>query len=226
MKTKLLLLRTALGLAGALASASPFAVNYDFAGEPGDQTSTAGTSTSLLVSGPIVDRGPGIGATSAGNSISSNGWDALDPSEDYFSFRFEVDSGYFANITNLKIGTRSSNTGPGDLGLVYSGDNFTSTLYTFTQSGINFLNSDIQLNLANLTDEVEFRIIALSDTRADGATGITSGGTFRIVNYFAGGDTGGITFSGTLEAIPEPSVALMALLGIGILAKVMRRKTQ
>ncbi|MCC5844739.1 MAG: PEP-CTERM sorting domain-containing protein [Verrucomicrobia bacterium] len=222
MKTKALLLTAALGLTSAIALASPFTVNFDFAGEPGDQLSTAGDSNSLLVTDAIIDRGPGISAGAAGNSISSSAWNELDPSEDYFSFRFDVDPGYFASINNLKIGTRSSNTGPGDLGLVYSGDNFSSTLFTFSQSGTAFLNSDITLNLTNLTGEVEFRIIALSDTRADGSTGITSGGTFRVTNFFDGGDTGGTTFSGTLEVIPEPGT--LALIGMSALILYFRRR--
>jgi hypothetical protein len=188
----------AVGLASSAYGQFALSVNFNFGGEPGDQESTAGTSNSAGVTGAVVERGPGIGATTVGNSISSNGWDGPNPATDFFSFKFTVQPGFSANITNLKIGTRASNAGPGDLALRYSGDGFLSDLFVFTQSGTAFLNSNITLNLIDLTGEVEFRIIARSDTRADGSTGITGDGTFRVVNFFQGGDTGGTTFSGTI----------------------------
>ncbi|TVP78803.1 MAG: hypothetical protein EA353_07615, partial [Puniceicoccaceae bacterium] len=194
-------LASVLGLAGAVHGHN-LDINFNFAGEPGDQVSTAGTSSVGAITGAIVDRGPGIGSTAAGNSISSNGWDSLDPTEDFFSFRFDIAAGFSVDIDRLVIGTRSSGAGPGELALRYSGDGFTSDLATFTQSGTAFLNSDIALNLTELTGSVEFRVVATSDVRADGDLGITDTGTFRLVNYFSGGDTGGITFSGT--AVPEP----------------------
>lgn len=203
-----------------------FVVAYDLAGEPGNQESTAPGETAANVTGLHVTRGPGLGATSAGNSISSNGWNTLDATRDYFSFGFTVDPGYFATLDQLRIGTRSSNTGPGQLGLFFSGDGFTTNLFTFAQNGTSFLNSEVDLSsLSNVTGDAEFRIIALDDTRADGTTGITSTGTFRITNLFGpDGDTGSFGITGTVTAVPEPSS--MALLGLVAVGGVVLRRRQ
>lgn len=212
----------AAGLSTPAFGQTAFNVNFNFLNEPGNQVSTPGTTNSAGITGAIVDRGPGLNLHAVGNSISSTGWDSLEDAEDFFSFRFTVEPGFSADITNLVIGTRSSGTGPGSLGLFSSVDNFDTNLHTFTQNGTAFLNSDITLNLTGITGMVEFRIIALSDTRADGGTGISSAGTFRMVNYFSGGDTGGITFSGTV--IPEPSTYAMILAGLTFAVVIVRRR--
>lgn len=221
-KTILLAAVSAFGLCH-LASAQAFTINFDFGGEPGDQLFTSGVSGSPLAGGAVVDRGPGLGATTAGNSISSNGWDTLNAAEDFFSIRFTVAPGESIDLQSLVIGTRSSNTGPGDLGLFHNGDGFTSSLFTFTQSGTSFLNSTVDLtSLTGLTGDVELRIIALSDTRADGTIGISGGGTFRLTNFFDGGDTGGMT----ITAIPEPRFygAALGLLALGLFLRLRTRR--
>ncbi len=221
-----LLSLTVLGLAASLSGQSSFTVNFDFAGMPGDQFSTAGVSSSGFVTGAIVDRGPGIFPAGAFNSISSNGWDSPDPSQDYFSIRFEVDPGYFVTLDNLLIGSRASNTGPGVLALRYNGDGFTSDLAVLNQDG-GFKNDNIDLSvLPDLTGMVEFRIVATADVRANGDPNISAGGTFRLTNYFDGGDTGGMTFGGTVSVIPEPSsYALLAgILGLAFVVYRRRRR--
>lgn len=203
-------------------------VAWNLAGEPGDQAFTAPSEEALLTTGFDVTRGPGLNPSAAGDSISSNGWDTLNPDDDYFTFGFSVDPGYWVTLDELRIGTRSSNTGPGDLGLFYNGDSFTSNLFTFTQSGTDFLDSVADLSaLTNLTGNVEFRIVALSDTRADGDTGITSAGTFRLTNFFDdGNDTGSFQITGSVTAVPEPSslVVMGLILGGGYAGRYFRNR--
>ncbi len=213
-----------LGLAASASGQSAFTVNFNFAGMPGDQASTAGVSDSAFVSGAIVDRGPGIFPAAAGNSISSNGWDSPDPAQDYFSIRFEVDPGYFVTLDNLLIGSRSSNTGPGVLALRFNGDGFASDLAVLNQDG-GFKNDNIDLSvLPDLTGAVEFRIVATADVRANGDPEISPNGTFRLTNYFDGGDTGGMTFGGTVSVIPEPSTYAFLVGILGLAVVVFRRR--
>jgi hypothetical protein len=58
------------------------------------------------------------------------------------------------------IDGRSSATGPGTIGLYYSGDGVTAALATFNQApGANFVNSVVDLDsLPGLAGTVEFRL--------------------------------------------------------------------
>ncbi|MFA5982467.1 MAG: hypothetical protein WC782_00460 [Methylococcaceae bacterium] len=105
-----------------------------------------------------------------------------------FSFGFTVDSGFSVNLDQLVIGTRSSNTDPGTLGLFYSGDSFATSLFNFTQApGSNLVNSIIDLSaLTDLTGAVEFRIFQIGNNAANGGSTSTNG-TFRVADYFVGG---------------------------------------
>jgi hypothetical protein len=198
-------------------------VSWNLHGEPGDQISTTAAFSASNVIGNVVARGAGLNAVAASNSINSSGWNTLD-SDDYFSFGFTVDPGYRVNLDQLLITTRSSNTGPGTLVLRYGGDGFTDDLTTFTQQGTDFLDSTVDLTaLTNLTGDVEFRLFSASTTSADGGT-VGSAGTFRITNY-QGEENGSFRFTGTVEAIPEPSsLALLSVLGVGASGLWLRRR--
>ncbi|MCC5785727.1 MAG: hypothetical protein JJU33_03390 [Phycisphaerales bacterium] len=216
----------AVGLASltSASGASTIITAYDLFGEPGNQAFTAPSESATGVTGLNMTRGTGLNATSAANSFSSSGWNTLNASEDYFSFGFTVAENAVVNLSSLFIATRASNTGPGDLGLFFSGDGFSNNLFTFTQSGTAFLNSEIDLSgLAGLTGEVEFRIVALSDTRADGNTGIAAGGTLRIAEFFEGGEFSPVRFVGEVVVIPLPGAAGLGLAGLGLVAVRRRR---
>ncbi|MBW3468570.1 chitobiase/beta-hexosaminidase C-terminal domain-containing protein [Arthrospiribacter ruber] len=169
-------------------------VNWDFTGAPGDQVSTTGNA---LVQGVVArdfTRGAGINATGGNNSINSNGWNAGD--DRYFTFGFNVSADKLVDMTALQIGSTSSNTGPRDLALVYSGDGFTTRLAEWQHTG-SFVNQIIDLStLQNLSGDVEFRIIATSDVSANGGT-ISSGGTSRVTNFFPGAIP--VTFTGIVK---------------------------
>jgi hypothetical protein len=119
----------------------------------------------------------------------------------YFTFGFTVAPGFVVNLNQLLIGTRASGTGPRDMALRYSGDGFTANLATWTESGTGFINNTLSLSsLTNLSGTVEFRIVALSNTSANGTGSIASGGTYRIANFFSGTDTGSFRLTGTIVA--------------------------
>lgn len=208
-------------LVAGLASAASAEVitSYALFGATGDQVFQAPSSAAAGVSGLDLTRGPGLGVSAAGNSFSANGWSS-DQSQDYFSFGFSVDAGSSVNLDTLWLGSRSSNTGPGFLGLFYSGDGFTTSLFDFIQVGTAFNNTVIDLSgLTGLTGTVEFRIAALNDVSANGGT-ISAGGTFRIGDHFDGSDFSEVRFEGTV--IPAPGA--VALLGLGGLVATRRRR--
>ena len=193
--------------------------SYTTFGQPGNQVFTAPNVQADNVTGMNLTRGPGLTATGANNSFSASGW-STDQSQDYFSFGFTVADGYAVNLESLFIGTRSSNTGPGLLGLFVSTDGFSSNLFTFVQLPDNtFSNSAIDLSaLQGLTGEVEFRIAVLENTSANGGT-IASSGTFRVGDYFDGSYSE-MRFEGTV--VPTPGA--IAMLGLGGLVATRRRR--
>jgi hypothetical protein len=218
---KKILLCVAILMATLSSANADIITGYNLAGATGDQAFTAATIEATNVSGLDLTRGPGLTATAAGNSFSASGWNA----GEYFSFGFTVDSGFFVELANLEIGTRSSSTGPGTMGLFSSVDNFGTAITTISQaSGGNFVNSSIDLTaLGQLSGTVEFRLAMIGTGAANGGT-VAGTGTFRVTNYFAGGDQGSFRFNGSVSAVPEPtSAGLLALTGVAGLAFRRRR---
>jgi 2',3'-cyclic-nucleotide 2'-phosphodiesterase (5'-nucleotidase family) len=168
-------------------------------GEPGNQAFTAPGSEAPNITGFNMVRGAGINPAAASNSMNSNGWDSQ-AADDYFEFGFNVAAGFNATLDNLIIGTRSSNTGPGTLGLYTSLDSFTNPVHTFVQQGSNFLNSIIDLSgLGTVSGDFRVRIQEIGNTQADGSGSTSGGGTFRIVDHFDSGVFSDTQFTGSVS---------------------------
>lgn len=209
----------ALAGSAAVANAEVITSWVNF-GQPGTQASTPVGTQAANVTGVAMTRGAGLSGNAGSNSLNSAGWNTLD-STDYVSFGFTVASGYSVDLSTLWMGTRSSASGPGSLGVFYSVDGFAAPVFTFSQSGTAFTNSIANLSsLANITGSVEFRIYALSQLRADGASGISSSGTFRVGDHFDGSTFTEFRFEG--DVVPAP--ATVALAGIGGLIAARRRR--
>lgn len=220
----LYLLGAAVATTVAFAGAASAQVVADWAlfGEPGDQVFTPAASSAANVSGLDMTRGAGLTPNVGNNSLNSRGWNTLDSSVDYVSFGFAVDAGWQVDLSELWMGSNASNTGPGDMGLTYSGDGFSSVLHQWIQPA-GFFNQIIDLSsLSGLTGNVEFRIIALSDTRADGNPDLSigAGGTFRVGEHFADGNFTNVQFTGSV--IPTPGA--VALFGLAGVAGLRRRR--
>jgi hypothetical protein len=219
---KKILLCVAVLFAAFSSAHADIITGYNLAGATGSQAFTAATIEATNVSGLDLTRGPGLTAAGAANSLAASAWNE----GDYFSFGFSVDSGYFVELTNLEIGTRSSSTGPGTMGLFSSVDNFGTAITTISQaSGGNFVNSSIDLSaLGQLSGTVEFRLAMVGTGSANGGT-VAGTGTFRVTNYFvANQDQGSLRFNGSVSAVPEPTAAgLLALTGIAGMAFRRRR---
>lgn len=211
----------ALALVAGLTTAASAEVvtSYALFGTPGNQAFQAPGTVAANVAGLNLTRGPGLTATAANNSFSSSGW-STDASQDYYSFGFTVDAGFSVVLDNLWIGTRSSGTGPGFMGLFVSTDGFASSLFTFVQVGTAFTNSIVDLSgLGALTGTVEFRLAMLNDVSANGGT-VAGTGTFRVGDHFDGTNFSEMRFEGTV--IPAPGA--LALLGLGGLVAGRRRR--
>lgn len=206
-------------VAGAACVNADVIVSYNSTGMAGNEAFMAGNAGVPEITALDLVRGAGLAPVSGGNSLNSQGWNQ-EPT-DYLSFGFIVNPGFVVNLDRMIIGTRSSNTGPGTLGLYYNGDGFVNPLFIFNQAGAGFVNIDTPLILNGLTGNVEFRVIQIGTTSANGGT--TAGtGTFRIGDYT---NDGGLNFIDTqFQGTVTPAPASLALLACGGLAAARRRR--
>lgn len=216
-------LATALSLSTAAQAA--LIAEWNLTGQPGDQASTAAAVLAPELTSASLNRGAGLTGAAAANSINASGWNGQ--STDYFGFTLNLTAGATVDFETLFVGTRSSNTGPGSIGVSYSLDGFTTStaLTTLSQApGSNFVNSAIDLSaMPNVTGTVEFRFFQLGTTAANGAATGT-GGTFRITDYFAPADQN-LSFTGTsVSAVPLPAAGWLLVAGLGALGWTGRRR--
>lgn len=195
---------------------------WDMFGQPGTQITSPVLSPTANVTGVVMSRGPGLAASGAGNSFSSTGWDTT-TADDYFEFGFDVAPGYTASLDELIIGTRSSNTGPGTIGVFTSLDGYTTSLASIAQIGTNFSNSIIDLSaLSGITGSFRVRLMELGNTQADGDGTTASAGTFRVADYFDGVNFTDTQLTGSVAVVPEPSSVV--LVGLGLIGLVVARR--
>jgi hypothetical protein len=155
---------------GSSCSSMGTLVTYDFTGQPGNQTSTAATSSMAGITAGAVSRASTITAVAAANSIDGSNWSTagLDTTR-YYTFTLTPIS-CALDITSLSIDTKSSGTGPTSAAVATSDDNFTATS-TFTPAGTL---ATVPLSVTGSTMPVEIRIYGFD------ASG--TAGTFRIEN--------------------------------------------
>jgi hypothetical protein len=164
-------------------------------GKLGSETAIAGVGSTFVTTSDMI-RGSGLSPSAAGDSFSSVGWTG--EATDYMEFGINMASGYQASLGTLTIATRSSNTGPGTMGLYSSLDGFATPVTTFTQSGTAFTNSIVDLSsLSGITCSFTLRLKQIGTNSANG--GVTAAtGTFRIAEYLFSGVYTDVQIKGTI----------------------------
>lgn len=205
---------------------------WNLTGQPGNQSSNVTASAAPEISGGLLGRGAGLTATAAANSINSTGWTAQ--SSDFYSLSFNVQAGSALDLSTLFVGTRSSGTGPGRIGLFSNQDNFTTVIATVTQaSSVDTFNAFNLNALSNFTGFVEFRlyevglggaIVTTPGTQASGTGTTQAGGTFRLIDSTAAASNLNVSFDGTVvSAVPVPAAAWLLVSGVMALGASARR---
>lgn len=225
MKNKLLPIIVAT-LATTLSSQAAILAQWDTTGFAGTETSIASNDVIAGISVTSITLGSELATTAGGGGMNTTSWStALNATAgNYYGFSVTVNPSYQLNLTTWEFSARSSNTGPGNFAVFYSGDSFASAIDTFSTSGASYGNVIVDLSSLGtlLAGTYEFRVGLLDDTQSDGVGTVLTGGTHRIMNFDSTGASAGpveISLNGT--AIPEPSTALLG--GLGMLALVRRR---
>ena len=156
----------------------------------------------------VLSRGAGaaLPGLTASNAFGASGFSSASLStalagNDYFSFSFAVDTGYSVTLSSITLKMFATTNGPTNAALFSSVGGFASTdvaiqLWPLTGNA----NNDQTITLsssafANLTGTTEFRLYAYG-------SGTASTDKLRFRNL-TGND---LTLTGTVSAVPEPSV--------------------
>lgn len=229
MKSRILL--PIIVLASLATGRSAILAEWDTTGYLGDETAiTVDSFATGLTSASSIGTGSELLTTTGGGGLNTTSWSTAlaGSSGNYYGFSITVATGYEIDLTDLSFTARSSNTGPGNFAIRYSGDNYASDIDTYSTTNSDY--GDFLLDLTSIgTLEAgthEFRIGLTNALQSDGAGDVSASGTHRIMNPGStGSDSVGaapITLSGSIFAIPEPGSALLG--GLGFLALLSQRR--
>lgn len=226
-------LLTTIGATSA-AVAQDTLVSYATFPGAGDRVSISGDTTVAGVTGVDMTRGGGLATGTANNAFTSTGWATnIDGTPTvlneagYVEIGLSLAAGLSATLDELIIGTRSSTSGPSQIGVFASTDGYTTAIATIDENS-NFSNSVISLaSVGAITGEFKLRFmntggVTPADPSVPGEEDMDLDSTWRIASFFNAGDFTDPQITGTV--VPEP--ASLALLGLGGLALTARRRTR
>jgi len=183
-------------------------------------------------SGNLMASSWDIGATSGSDSFTG----VVNLSE-YLEFSLTAESGFLISMNAIEFnGFRRSGTGPRQFQIRSSFDNYATILSSYGPSlDSRITNSSGILTVTDLSTTTTFGSSSNKTMLNLSSAGITqvSSINFRLYDFNAesSGGTGGITgpfsFSGTIEAIPEPSASFLMIGGlVGLVGiRAIRRKS-
>jgi hypothetical protein len=143
-----------------------------------------------------ISKGSGIGGNSGNDRYNTNGWGGSLDTNDYFEFTMDANSGYTLDLTSLTLTMQKSSTGPGNLAIRSSLNNFGSNLQMGTVTGTNtvtFSLSDASFNA--LSESITFRIYAWGATAGTGTLSVNDFSFEGTVNTAAALNNSAITTS-------------------------------
>jgi uncharacterized protein len=144
----------------------------------------------------------GFAAGSPDPAIIRTGWGSSFTNNDYFNFTVTPTNSSTINLSNLTFNTQRSGTGPNQIEIRSSLDNYGAVIASSSSVSTSINSSPLNLSLSSLTNisqPLELRIYGY------GATGAT--GTLRLDNVQLNGDIGTPT--------PPPSVSIFDIQGTG-----------
>lgn len=220
MKTKLILLTAALGLA-AVSGRAQVGTGIDLVGwDTVNGTTVAATDLNTLIDGGSLARNGNL-AQASGGDFNTSSWDD-EAAGDFLSWSLDVDSGYQLDNLVFTSYMDRSNTGPSSITVLWSTDGFSTAGQSLGLNGVDVGSSgSVQTSSSfgtALTGTVSFRLIG---------TGATSGGgTFDFeTNEVGPGTAYGMFVSGDVSVIPEPtSIIMVALTGLAAFGILRNRK--
>lgn len=201
-----------------LAAAAPVVraellVGFDVTGRAGNQLAETGTvvAANLQTGSPYIRITRSVvAASAAGSSFTSTGWTTNGAStiataiasNTYVTVRLAPASGYTLTVTNFGVRAQRSASGPTNMTMRSSVDNFASDLLTYTNPTTAGDRSGAIAGVAAVTG-VEFRIYGYKAGASGGtARSPADGGAFGS----AGVD---LAFFGTVDLIPgDPEIAV------------------
>jgi hypothetical protein len=182
------------------------------------------------VTGINVTRGSALTPVAASFALNSSGWNAIPPNPNAnYQFGFTTTKVYY--LSDLTVGLRSSNTGPGYMLLQYEkngASSWTTLGSPIKLFGTNFLNYDVELSgIGPVHSELLFQLVvdpahttnAQFNSNPSLNPTIGPDGTFRFASFSPSPNVF-VNPEITGSAVPEPSSVLLFLFGVPAVAGV------
>lgn len=227
-------MKPSLSLALVLTASAPLAsatvlAQWNTSGFTGSETSIASGNVATGITVTAIGIGSELNTTAGTGAMNTTSWStALNGSAgNYYGFSITVGEDYELTLATWEFTARSSNTGPGNFAIRYSGNSYAANIATFSTSGESY--GTVILDLTSVGTLVagtyEFRVGLVNAIQSDGVGDVSASGTHRIMNYGSTSSTVSstpINLNGAIEAVPEPSAMLLG--SLGLLALVRRRR--
>jgi hypothetical protein len=202
---------------------------WDTTGFTGTETSIASSGAPIGLTVSAIGIGSELNTTSGEFGMNTTSWStALNATgNNYYGFTVTVATSYQLQLTTWNFTARSSNAGPGNFVVRYSGDLFASDIGTFSTTGDAYGNVSIDLSSLGVlgAGAYEFRVGLQNTIQSDGVGDVATNGTHRVMNVGSSASAAGptaINLNGTLTSIPELSATLLS--SLGLLGLVCRRR--